>query len=64
MDILDTVQSCTTVQSTVGITKTYGIKYISEQARGQTGAIGAIAPSAGPIALSGASLCTLCTYLE
>ena len=30
------------------------------QARKQTGALGAIAPSAGSIAPSGASLCTLC----
>ena len=32
------------------------------QARSQTGAMGAIAPSAGPIAPSGASLHTLCTW--
>ena len=31
------------------------------QARSQAGALGAIAPSAGPIAPSGALLCTLCT---
>ena len=34
----------------------------SFHARSQAGAMGAIAPSAGPIAPSGASLCTLCTY--
>ena len=35
-----------------------------QQARSQTGALGAIiAPSAGLIAPSGASLCTLCTHL-
>ena len=32
-----------------------------DQARSQTGALGAIAPSADPIAPSGTSLCILCT---
>ena len=34
------------------------------QARSQAGAMGATAPSAGPIALSGASLGTLCTWRQ